>query len=80
MITPDKIKRILEHISLYGAIFAALLLAINIPISGYAYIIFVCADIATLYLIKNTDAPAVIKKRTIFFMISNFIGIIRWLM
>jgi hypothetical protein len=80
MIAPERLKKILEYVSFYGAIFAALLLAINIPISGYAYIIFVCADIATLYLIKNTDAPVVIKKRTIFFMISNFIGIVRWLM
>ena len=71
---------LLEQISLWGAIIGALLLAVNIPISGWAYIPFLLSNIASLYLLSGTNVPKVIRYQIAFFVIVNIIGIGRWLL
>jgi hypothetical protein len=72
-------KKLLERISLWGAVSASLLLALHIPISGWAYILFLLSNIASIYLLHGTTAPKVITHQSYFFVFINIIGIIRWL-
>ena len=72
-------KKILEQISLWGAILASLLLALNLPISGWAYVLFLASNISSAIILRDTNVPVVIKQQIIFFLIINVIGIVRWL-
>ena len=73
------LKTISNHLSFWCAIAASLLLALNVPISGWAYILFMMSNITSLYIMRNTTTPDSIKYQIWFFMIINIIGIIRWL-
>jgi hypothetical protein len=74
-------KTLIEQISLWGAIVGSLLLALNIPVSGWAYIPFLLSNLATLYLLKNVNqVPKVLTWQIVFFIIINLIGIGRWLL
>lgn len=72
-------KTILTHTSFWGAVSASLLLALNIPISGWAYILYLISNIASLYIIQNTNTPVVIVYQNYYFVIINLVGIFRWL-
>jgi len=73
-------KTIIGQISFWGAVIGSLLLALHIPVSGWAYIPFLLSNFATVYLLKNTNAPKVIERQCFFFIIINLIGIGRWLL
>jgi len=73
-------KTLIEQISLWGAIIGALLIALNITISGWAFIPFLLSNIATIYLLKKSDAPKVIGWQCWFFLFVNILGIVRWLL
>jgi len=73
-------KTIIKQISFWGAVLASLLLALNIPISGWAYVLFIASNMATLTLIKDTNTPRVIFYQILFFTVINLIGIGRWLL
>lgn len=72
-------KKIIEFVSLAGAMIASAMLALNVSFSGWAYIPFLLSNIATIYLIKDSNVPRVIMYQSIFFIIINLIGIFRWL-
>jgi hypothetical protein len=71
---------IIEQISFWGAIIGSLLLALHIPVSGWAYIPFLMSNVATIYLLRSSNAPKVIGWQCVFFIIINIIGIGRWLL
>jgi len=73
-------RLLIEHISFWSGIVASLLLALNVPVSGWAYILFIISNVITLYLLKNTSAPKVISYQIWFFLLINIVGIIRWLL
>lgn len=73
-------KILIEQISFWGAVIASLLLALNIPISGWAYILFLVSNLASIYLLKNSNAPKVLIYQIFFFIIINLVGIGRWLL
>jgi hypothetical protein len=73
-------KILIEQISFWGAVIASLLLALNIPISGWAYILFLLSNLASIYLLKNSNAPKVLIYQIFFFIIINLVGIGRWLL
>lgn len=72
-------KLIIEQLSFWGAITGALLLALNIPVSGWAFIPYLASNIANVYLLRNSTAPKVIEYQVWVFIIINVIGIVRWL-
>lgn len=72
-------KTLIEQISLWGAIIGATLLAINISISGWAYVPFLLSNVASFYLLNKIKAPKVLILQSLFFVFINIIGIIRWL-
>jgi len=73
-------KTILEQVSFWGAVIASLLLALHVPISGWAYILFLFSNFASLYLLKNTNAPKIISYQILFFLVINVVGISQWLL
>jgi hypothetical protein len=56
------------------------LLALNIPISGWAYILYLISNVATIYIIRDTNTPSVISYQSYYFIVINIIGIVRWLL
>jgi hypothetical protein len=73
-------ETLIEQISFWGAIIGSLLLALHITVSGWAYILFMLSNIATIYLLKKSDAPKIIGWQCWFFIVINLIGIGRWLL
>jgi len=73
-------KTLIEQISFWGAIVGSLLLALHIPISGWAYIPFLLSNIASMYLLKHSNAPKVLSYQIVFFIAINLVGITQWLL
>ena len=73
-------KIILEQLSFWTGVIASLLLALHIPVSGWAYILFMMSNITTLALLKDTDAPKIISYQIWFFIAINSVGITQWLL
>jgi hypothetical protein len=73
-------KTVIEQISFWGAVVGSLLLALHIPISGWAYIPFLMSNVASIYLLRKTNVPKVISYQIVFFIIINLIGITQWLL
>lgn len=71
---------IIEQISFWGAVVGSLLLALHIPISGWAYIPFLLSNIASIYLLRHTNAPKVLSYQIVFFIVINLVGITQWLL
>lgn len=74
------IKTIIEQISFWGAVLGATILALNIAVSGWAYVLLLLSNIASIYLLKGTGAPSVISYQMFVFFVINIIGISQWLM
>lgn len=73
-------KIFFEQMSFWGAVLASLLLALNLPISGWAYILFLTSNVATSYILRGTNTPKVIVYQNYYFVLINIIGIVRWLL
>jgi hypothetical protein len=73
------LRKLLGLISFWGAILASTMLALNLPISGWAYILFLASNFATLYIIRHTTTPPEIEHQLWFFVVINIVGIFRWL-
>lgn len=74
-----RIQKTLEIVALFGAIIGSLVLALNLPISGWAYIPFLMSSIANMWILRGTNAPKVVMQQNIYFTAVNIIGIFRWL-
>jgi len=72
-------KIIIEQISFWGAVLGSLLLALHIPVSGWAYIPFLLSNFASIYLLRGSNASKVITWQCWFFIVINLIGVGRWL-
>lgn len=72
-------KKFIGHISFWGAVVGAILLALNLPISGWGYIPFTMSNLASLHLLRESNGPKPISYQLIFFIIINLIGIYCWL-
>jgi hypothetical protein len=70
---------LIRRVSLWGAVLGASLLALHISISGWAYIPFLLSNFATIYLLRKSNAPKEIEYQSLFFIVINLIGIVRWL-
>jgi hypothetical protein len=73
-------RTLIEHISFWGAVIGSLLLALHIPVSGWAYIPFLLSNFATIYLLKHSNASKAVSWQSWFFIFINLIGIGRWLL
>lgn len=72
-------RRILELVSFLAAVVGATLVALNIGIGLYGYILFTVSSIATIILLRHSNASKVIEWQTYVFVIVNVVGIIRHL-
>ncbi len=73
-------KIFLEQVSLWGSVIASLLLALHLPYSGWAFILYLFSNFASIYLLKHSDAPKVITYQIVFFIFINLVGINQWLL
>ncbi len=73
-------KVVLEQISFWGAISGALMIAVNLPISGWAFIPFLMSNMSSLYLLRGTNVPRVIVYQLFVFLVINLVGVGRWLL
>lgn len=73
-------QHIIEHISFWGGVLGAALLAVHISVSGWAYIPFLLSNIASIVLLRNSNASRSIEYQCWFFLVINIIGIVRWLL
>jgi hypothetical protein len=73
------LQKTLEMVALFGAIIGSLLLALNIPVSGWAYIPFLMSSLANMWILRGTTAPKVVMYQNVYFSAVNVIGIVRWL-
>lgn len=78
MNTTDKINLILEWAGTVMAVSAAILLAINIPISGWAYVFYLLSSFLLLWWGFRRKAYGIAMQNAVFIVI-NMIGIYRWL-
>lgn len=73
-------KKIIEAVSLWGSVLGSTLLALHIPVSGWAFIPYLLSNAASIYLLRNSNASKAIEHQCYFFVFINIVGIIRWLM
>jgi hypothetical protein len=71
---------LIEQLSFWGAIIGSLLIALHLPISGWAFIPYLISNLASLYLLKKSDAPSVISYQIMFFIAINILGVYQWLL
>lgn len=69
----------LEQISFIGAIAGSILIALNLPISGWAFVPYMMSNVASIIILRKTNAPKVITYQAWWFVLINCIGIFRWL-
>ena len=70
-------KRIIEAISFTGAVVGALFVSLNIGIGAYGYKLFLASNIASIILLRKSNASKVIEWQTYIFVTINVIGILR---
>ena len=70
---------ILEQISFIGAIAGSVLIALNLPISGWAFVPYMLSNVASIIILRRTNAPKVITYQAWWFVFINCVGIVRWL-
>ncbi len=73
-------KKFISFVSFWCAISDALLLALNIPGSGWAYVILLLSNIASIYIMRRNNGPKVIEWQISAFLLINAVGIIRWIL
>jgi hypothetical protein len=71
---------IIGQIAFWGSVIGAILIALHLPISGWAFIPYIVSNIASIYILRKADGPKVITYQAWFFLVINIIGIGRWLL
>lgn len=72
-------KTFLEHVSFWGAVLAALLLATK-TLGGWAFVIFIVSNITTIILLRQSNASKWITYQGYVFVVVNIIGVYCWLL
>jgi len=72
--------KLIEHISFWGGIIGAIIVALNLPVSGWGYIPFLLSNAASIYLLRGSNASKVIERQCWIFVVINIVGIFRWLL
>jgi hypothetical protein len=75
----QQIQKTLGVIALLGAIIGSLVLALNLPFSGWGYIPFLISSLVNMWLLRGTNAPKTMMYQNAYFSAVNVIGIVRWL-
>lgn len=73
-------KILIAHISFWGAVLGALIIALHSPYSGYGFIPYLISNFASLYLLKQPIVSKALSYQLIFFIVINIIGVICWLL
>lgn len=70
--------RVIEALSLGGAIIGSALLAFNVGLNQLGYVFFLISSCATIYLLVRSNASKAVLYQTFWFSLVNVIGILRW--
>jgi hypothetical protein len=71
---------IIGQIAFWGSVIGATLIALHLPISGWAFIPYILSNVASIYILRKSNGPKVITYQIWFFLIINALGIFRWLL
>ena len=71
-------KKLADIITVVGSMLGAGLIALNINYNVLGYVFFLIANLANLYLLNISTASKSLTVVTIFFVIANIIGIMRY--
>ena len=71
-------KRILETVALGGAVIGSTLISLNIGMNVLGYLFFFLSSVASVWLLKMSDASKVLIAVQFWFMITNIIGSVRY--
>ena len=71
-------KRFLDICVVAGAIGGSTLIASNIGMNVFGYILFLVSSVASLFLLRRSDASKSLVLVNLYFTAMNMIGIIRY--
>ncbi len=71
-------KRLLDVVALGGAMIGSFLIAANIGMIQLGYIFFLASSVASVVLLRKSDASKSLLMTNIFFVIMNCIGLWRY--
>jgi len=70
-------KIVADAIAVIGAISGSTIIALNIGMNQFGFVLFLLSSLATLFLLHNSNASKSIELITFYFLITNVIGLIR---
>ena len=74
-----KIKKLIaDAIYLGGSLGGSTLIALNIGMNAYGYMLFLLASLAGIYLLMKSDASRSLMIVTLYFTGVNFMGMVRY--
>lgn len=68
----------LEWLAATTGIIGAMLLAVNVSVSRYGFLFFLCSSLTWAWLAYQTEQPALLTNQMAFVVI-NLVGVKRWL-
>ena len=71
-------KYIADAIFLAGNVAGSTLIAMNVGLNFYGYLGFIVGSLAGIYLLLNSNASRSLMAITMYFMVINVIGVIRY--
>ncbi len=74
----NKTKKIWDSLYLFGSLAGAPLIALNISLGVWGYVLFLISSISSIILLKSSNASKSLMIVAVYFTIVNAIGIIRY--
>lgn len=72
-------KQVFDVLALGGAMGGSALIAANIGLNQLGYLLFFLSSVSSLVLLRRVDnAPKALVYQTVFFIVMNLIGLIRY--
>jgi hypothetical protein len=71
-------KQLLDIVTLGGAMIGSGIIAFNLGINQIGYVFFLASSIASWFLLKQSNASKSLVLTTLWFMVMNVIGMVRY--
>lgn len=71
-------KKLLDTVTLGGAMIGSAIIALNLGINQIGYIFFLASSVASVILLKNSNASKSLALTSMWFVLMNIIGLVRY--
>lgn len=72
-------KQVFDVLALGGAMGGSALIAANVCLNQLGYLLFFLSSVSSLVLLRRVDnAPKALVYQTVFFIVMNLIGLVRY--